>query len=279
MTIIDYAKWDRQVERLRQSYLSAEPFPSICLDNFLEPEIADRVWSEFPPVESKDWTHYAHVNERKLAQTRRETIPPTPLAVIDELNGPRFIAFLNKLSGIDRLLPDESLAGGGLHQTARGGFLNVHADFTSHPRHSTWARRVNVLIYFNKDWQESFGGHLQLWDGKATKCVRKILPVFNRCAIFSTSRSSFHGLPEPLNCPPGVTRKSIALYYFTEEAGRPLMRPTEYVPKPDDTSLQRILIRADNMALRTFDFAKRRLGVTDQAIGKVLRIFSKGDTG
>jgi hypothetical protein len=52
-----------------------------------------------------------------------------------------------------------------------------------------------------------------------TRAERKILPVFNRCAIFNTTSTSYHGHPTPLACPPDRTRKSIASYYYTN--GRP----------------------------------------------------------
>jgi hypothetical protein len=47
----------------------------------------------------------------------------------------------------------------------------------------------------------------------------KILPIFNRMVIFSTTDFSYHGHPEPLTCPEGWTRKSLALYYYSN--GRP----------------------------------------------------------
>jgi hypothetical protein len=43
----------------------------------------------------------------------------------------------------------------------------------------------------------------------------QIDPIFNRCVIFTTTDTSYHGHPVPLTCPPGVTRKSLALYYYS----------------------------------------------------------------
>ena len=48
-----------------------------------------------------------------------------------------------------------------------------------------------------------------------SECVHKVLPVFNRCVVFTTSDDSWHGHPDPLACPQGMTRKSIATYYYT----------------------------------------------------------------
>ena len=47
------------------------------------------------------------------------------------------------------------------------------------------------------------------------QCITKVLPIFNRMVVFNTTETSFHGHPEPLNCPKDRSRKSLALYYYT----------------------------------------------------------------
>ena len=272
--VIHYEKWEKALEQLRPQYRNAEPFPSIVIDDFLNPDVAREVMEGFPSPTSDHWMHYTHVNERKLAQTKREFIHPAALRVIDELNSPRFIKWLEELSGIKGLVPDEALEGGGLHQTKRGGFLNVHADFTAHPHKKNWARRLNAIIYFNENWKEDYGGQLQLWDKQAKQCVKKVSPIFNRCMIFSTDRDSFHGHPDPLTCPEGMTRKSVALYYFTEEA-KPLSRSTEYVARPEDSSGKKLMVYLDKMVLRGVHFAKQRFGLSDRTLSRLLRFFSR----
>jgi Rps23 Pro-64 3,4-dihydroxylase Tpa1-like proline 4-hydroxylase len=272
--VFDYDRWEAALPELAARYRSAEPFPSIVLEDFLERAALKDALAAFPSLDDPQWTHYVHFNEKKLAQTKRELIPAPALRVIDELNSPRFLAFLSRLTGIDGLLADPSLEGGGLHQIRKGGFLNIHADFTAHPHQRHWARRVNVLVYMNEDWKDEYGGHIQLWSTDAKRCVQKILPVFNRCLIFATDPNSFHGHPEPLTCPEGRSRKSMALYYFTL-ADKPFTRSTEYKPKPDDPASKKALIFLDKMALRAYDFAKRRLGLRNEWIGKLLRVFSK----
>ena len=108
--------------------------------------------------------------------------------------------------------------GGGLHQIERGGYLKIHADFNRHPKFNL-DRRLNLLLYLNENWKEEYGGHLELWNNQMTACVRRISPIFNRCVIFNTTDFSYHGHPEPLTCPEHVTRKSLALYYYSN--GRP----------------------------------------------------------
>ena len=148
-----------------------------------------------------------------------------------QLNGSVFLQFLEQLTGIDGLIPDPYFGGGGLHQIERGGYLKVHADFNWHPK-LRLDRRLNLLLYLNKDWKEAYGGHLELWSRNMTRCVQRILPIFNRCVIFSTTDTSYHGHPDPLRCPPSITRKSLALYYYTNG------RPEQEQSAPHDTLFQ-----------------------------------------
>ena len=134
--------------------------------------------------------------------------------MIAQLNGGAFLNFLENLTGITGLVSDPHLRGGGLHEIRRGGTLGVHADFNLHPRLKLY-RRLNLLIYLNKDWNEAWGGALELWDGQ--RCVRAISPLFNRAVLFDTSNFSYHGHPHALDCPPDRSRKSVALYYYSLE--------------------------------------------------------------
>ncbi len=267
--IFPYGKWEPRMDSLAARYAGADPFPHIVLDDFLNPEVLDRVLQEFPGLNDDQWIHYVHVNERKYGRTKRETFSQITGAVVDELNSPRFVAFLMRLTGIKNLFADFSFEGGGLHQSPRGGYLNIHADFTVHPHHRNWQRRVNVLVYLNKDWPDAYGGHLELWDRQMARCVHKVAPLFNRAVIFNTDADSFHGHPEPLQCPEGMSRKSIALYYFTEEAS-PLVRSTEYRGRPQD-GLKKVGIFADKMALRLYDRVKRLTGINDEWVSRTLR--------
>ncbi len=184
-------------------------------------------------------------------------------------NSERFVHFLEDLSGIDDLFADESLEGGGLHQSPRGGFLNIHADFTVHPKHQDWRRRVNLLLYLNEDWKPAYGGDLELWSTDMKRSPRKVAPVGNRVVVFTTNADSYHGHPDPLTCPPDMARRSLALYYFTKE-DRPLVRSTEYRARPGDGA-RAALIGLDKYVLRAYDWSKRHLGVSDQLIEPILR--------
>lgn len=201
-----------------ETYINSQPFPHIVFDNFLPELILEKVRQEFPQVNAIDWQKFEEKPEKKLASKNELQMGEMTRILLYQLNSSIFLQFLETLTGIDGLIPDPYFEGGGLHQIERGGYLKIHADFNWHSK-LRLDRRLNVIIYLNKNWQEEYGGHLQLWDKSMSSCVKKILPIFNRCVIFNTTDFSYHGHPEPLNCPEGQTRKSLALYYYSN--GRP----------------------------------------------------------
>ena len=214
---------------LRRQYTGADPFPHIVIDGLFDDAILDRVVAEFPAPAEMQWLSFDSATEKKLGYFHeRSSITPFIRGFLDALNGFEMLLFLEALTGMEGLIPDPYFGGGGLHQIEPGGFLKVHADFNVHPKLKL-DRRANVLIYLNRDWREEWGGDLELWNESMTECRRKVSPLFNRTVIFSTTDTSYHGHPEPLRCPEGVTRKSASLYYYT--AGRPEAERSE----PHDT--------------------------------------------
>ncbi len=214
----DAAQLNPMAERLNQSYVSASPFPHVVIDDFLPQSVADRVLADFPNPNDLAWQRFKSGTESKLASNLDAHMKPMTRHLLAQFNSAAMCGFLEKLTAIEGMIPDPHFMGGGLHQILPGGFLKMHADFNWHKR-LRLDRRINLLLYFNKDWEDSYGGHLELWDETMDHCVKRVLPVFNRCVIFSTTSTSFHGHPDPLTCPEGRTRKSMALYYYTH--GRP----------------------------------------------------------
>jgi len=266
--VLDIGRLEGKIESLRARYQSAQPYPHIVFDDFLEPGAVETALAEFPPLDPDGWTNYLHVNERKFSNTDPTTWGPTLRLILEELNSPRFVQFVGALMGVDNLIADPGLEGGGLHQSTKGGFLNIHADYTVHPHNRTWQRRANLLLYLNEDWRPEYGGDLELWSADMKQCVEKVRPVSNRVLIFTTDATSFHGHPEPMTCPEGVARRSLALYYFSIEKD-PLVRSTEYRPRPGDGA-RAIPIFVDTQMLRAYDWAKRRLGISDETASKIL---------
>lgn len=215
-------------EELAPAYQANKPFPHIYFDNFLPPAIADLALATFPDPEKIDWIRHRGVDQhRKLAFDQAEFLPSPLRDILFFLNSRPMLQFLETLTGIPEIFGDPYYNGGGLHQTKSGGSLEVHADYSYHPKLKV-DRRINVLVYLNKDWKEEYGGHFELWNRDLTRAEVKLLPLFNRCAIFSTTSYSYHGQPTPLTCPPDRTRKSIATYYFSN--GRPADDETTHHP-------------------------------------------------
>jgi len=200
-------------------YVNAKPFPSGHFKNFFNPEMLNEILEEFPDLKKKEQLKYKNPNENKLASKGEHSFGPKLRAFMHFLNSQPFLEFLQELTNVEEtLLPDPYFEGGGCHESVAGGFLKVHADFNKN-RRSGLDRRLNVLVYLNKEWEDSYGGHFELWNKEMTKCESKVRPDFNTLALFSTTDFSYHGLPDPITCPPDRSRKSLALYYYSN--GRP----------------------------------------------------------
>lgn len=270
--VINQQKLDDKIAELTQKYKSALPFPNTYIDDFLTPESVNQLLSEFPKVSDKVWTHYIHYNERKHGLTKWAFLPNSVKELITEMSQPPFIEWLEKLTGISGIFADPEMEGSGLHQTLSGGFLNIHADFTVHPLHNNWRRRVNVLVYLNEDWKPEWGGDLELWDDKMQNCVQRVSPLLNRVAIFSTGKKTYHGYPNPITPPNGHARKSIAMYFYTKdddfEKGS-----TNYRARPDD-GYKKSLIWADSKMISIYSRIKGVLGFNDDFVSSILRMFN-----
>ena len=226
--LFDYDKLMAYAEANCEAYKSNQPFPHIVIDDFICEELVDNLLAGIPEPDPARQTRnnsaWANKQDTIPAQTGkvglREERDFSPLVrhLLWEMNSPSFISFVEKLTGIANLLPDPKMLGAGTHQTLPGGLLRVHADFNIH-RIYMLDRRLNIILYMNKDWKEEYGGHLELWDKEVTTCVNRVLPIAGRCVIFSTGSDTWHGHPQPLTCPEGRCRQSIALYYYTN--GRP----------------------------------------------------------
>lgn len=202
----------------RRAHESAAPFPHTVIDDFLPPALLERVLGEFPSPRTEGWERYDDPLQKKLGSRDEEKIGATTRMLLHELNSAPFIQFLEELTGIEGLVPDPWYEGGGLHQIERGGMLKVHVDFNKHTLLKL-DRRINVLLYLNKDWDESWGGHLELWDLEMKEAKKRIAPLFNRMVVFNTTDFANHGHPDPLQCPDSRQRRSLALYYYSN--GRP----------------------------------------------------------
>jgi hypothetical protein len=209
-------RYDR--DELRERFRSARPFGHIVFDDFLEPAAAEQVAGSYPDFATAlgMGVSFRGVSEhRKVQVTDSSRFAPPVRQLNEALASPRFLADLSYITGIPDLLADPQLSGGGMHLTGPGGRLDVHVDFNLHEQ-SQLHRRLNILLYLNPVWQEDWGGQIELWDPEVRHCGLRLAPRLNRCLVFETTPTSYHGV-RPISAPPGVTRKSFAAYYYTQQ--------------------------------------------------------------
>jgi Rps23 Pro-64 3,4-dihydroxylase Tpa1-like proline 4-hydroxylase len=206
-------------EALREQARAAKPVRNFCIDNFLDESFADSVMAAYPTFAeaTKVGMTFDAVNEKLKVQVTDSSKFAEPIAELNRtLSSPEFLDLLSYVFDMPNLLADELLVGGGIHQTGSRGHLDVHVDFnyiTERELH----RRLNILIYFNKDWKPEYGGNIELWDADVKVCHQSFSPIFNRCVVFETNEISYHGVTA-VKCPPDRARKSFAAYYYTKEA-------------------------------------------------------------
>ncbi len=198
---------------LNDRYVNAEPFPHIILDDFIDMALLRALLAEWPAKGQS--VAYDRAQER-LKYEWQPIHLRTPLLrdFLAEMVSEPMLRFLEKLTGINKLIADPYFIGGGLHETRSGGHLGVHADFNIHKQMNV-LRRINLLIYLNDDWDPAWNGNLELWSKDMSHCVTSAAPDMGRAVIFNTDLESFHGVPVPIACPPDRARRSIALYYYT----------------------------------------------------------------
>ena len=201
------------VEDYKDLYNEAYPYAHAVFDNVFDEEVLREIVSEFE-ISADKWKYYETKYEKKLQMSADKEFGTVTRCFLHALNSSPFLNFLEEMTGIAGLIPDMSYAGGGLHSIPKGGKLGVHVDFNYHKQLNVF-RRLNVILYLNENWKEEYGGAFEMWNADRTACKKQVYPLFNRMVIFNTTSSSYHGHPIPLECPDNVTRKSLALYYYT----------------------------------------------------------------
>lgn len=207
-------------QQYAESFKNAKPFRHTYIDNFLPDDIANMLADEYPGPRDIPWERGGDretiQTSQKLGHSREENFPPLIRHMMHEFNSSTFIRFMTTLTGQAGLIVDPHYRGCGLHSTGRGGKLMIHADKSRHPNKKV-DQIFNMIYFLNRDWQEDWGGHLELWDTSLTKCEVRIAPVFNRAAFFLTGTNTYHGHPHPLQCPEDRRRNSMAVYYYVIE--------------------------------------------------------------
>jgi len=227
------------------------PYQHLHLNDFLPSDFINSVAKDFiiPRNLKKNDVMF---QKTKQAFNILEEFPENIKELVHYLHSEEFINILERKFKLNGLVSDPIMQGGGMHQSGTGGFLKIHSDFI-YLRKRKLKRRINLLLYLNDTWDENWKGALELWDQKMENNFLKIYPKINNCVMFRTDLESNHGFPDPLECPSDIFRKSLAIYYYTEDKGlfkfrkyyfaRWKKRPNQSEPKfGDNQSLLRKII-------------------------------------
>ncbi len=201
------------------------PYGHCTTENFLPEEIIKSISSSFKFPDQIDSTSDVLFQKTKKALNEYNLFPPEIKKIIDYLNSKSFISVLEDKFKIKNLIADPSLFGGGMHESRNGGYLKIHSDFI-YIRKKKLKRMLNLLLYLNDNWDEKWGGAIELWDQKMKSNFVKVPPKINHAVIFRTDTESNHGFPDPIDCPKTIGRKSLALYYYINDNS--LFKRTKY---------------------------------------------------
>lgn len=241
---------------LREKFLSALPFQHVVIDNFLEESLAKEIANVFPSHDDSVWTvSYDNPVEKKKACSHWDKFPAPIYSTLYYLCSSEFVSIISGITNNSNIVCDYGLHGGGMHSHNIGGKLNIHKDYSIHPK-VQYMRNYNLILYMTPDWKESWGGGLEFWShdektNQPKECVTKISNVFNRAVIFNTTQNSWHGLPQELKCPADQARRSLAIYYLSEIKSEAEQRKRAlYAPYGDQKNDMSVI-----------DFCKKRSGL------------------
>jgi hypothetical protein len=242
---LGFGNWIEHGTDLVAAFRSARPFPHVVIDSFLDPALARALVDEFPAIDEMPKSRdYVFSDKRELSSVERS---PSGARFAALMTGPAFRAVVEQLTGETGLFVDPAFHGGGYHQGSDGSFLDLHTDFNVHPLHPSWLRTLNVLLYLNDDWHESYGGHLLIRSSPVEEPVT-IAPLMNRAVIMETSDRTYHGYRR-MSLPPGVSRRSVAAYVYGTTEQAVVTRTTSWVPESAGAS-KRLLARYYNRLAR-----------------------------
>ena len=258
-------------KNLKKIYSKNKPFKYIVIDDFLTKNVANEFEKSFKI--NSEWTNYSLVNNfKKFGLKKRNLFRNDCNRTLEDIASKRFIKILSFITNKKGLFLDKSLDGGGFHQVLNRGYLNIHVDFTSHYKNHDWKRVLNLLIYFNRNWKKKYNGYLQFYDSKGKEKKVSIMPKYNRCVIFNTNETSFHGHPESLNLPKNKSRNSFAVYFYIKQKNIIKPKATYYKSMKTNNILFNLMVNLENSLLRLYLILKGKKILNDDVITKVLNL-------
>jgi len=228
-----------QLSLLRPKFENARPFKHLVIEDFFRTDVAEALCHDFPVFDPMRALNEFGKVGNKAVNEHIETLSSSYAAVADYLKSAAFLNLMSDLTGIPDLLPDVNMFGGGTHENRHGQQLDAHVDFNYDPK-TKLHRRLNLLVYLNKEWDESWGGSIELHSNPRKpdeNTIASFTPDFNRAVIFETNEYSWHGFPR-INLPADkrhLSRKSLSVYLYSKSRPQHEVVPehgTFYVQRP-----------------------------------------------
>lgn len=239
--MIPMERLEAEEAAIAERYRSAKPYPHVVIDGFFDTEVLDRIEASFPRRTNPEWISYDTSNEVKSTSRGILGLDPFAQTFFWQGTSPRFLAWLERVTGVPQLATDPTFHGGGLHESRRGGWLNMHVDWTQHP-HLPLVRQLNMIVYLNRDWDVAWGGALELQHATTGDGGAKVAPLFNRAVIFPTTSETLHGFPDPIACPPDRARRSASWFYWSpDQEAIQQGAPITFLPGTRQTRLRSFL--------------------------------------
>lgn len=200
--------------RQREILKKAEPFEHLTFKGLFNERLLELVHDEFDLAADMPWKKHVTDYEDTRRSMPGATLGPAAQLFFWLVNSAKVTQFLSTVTGVDELIPDPNLLGGGMHETRNGGHFSIHRDFEAHFTNGLNNAMV-FITYLNKEWLPSYEGLLELWDDRQQQCVKKVSPDFGVSLLMCHGPRSYHGYTAPLRMPEGRTRRSVATYYYT----------------------------------------------------------------
>jgi Rps23 Pro-64 3,4-dihydroxylase Tpa1-like proline 4-hydroxylase len=249
----------QSIQELKNQFDKAEPYRHIVIENFLNDGFAETIHENFPTLDQLS-KHYKGLNEQKSEGSNFGNFHPAFAQLKDALNTKEFRQVVEQITGLKNIYSTDDNLGSGIHQGKNGSYLDIHIDFNIHHVRNIH-RRLNLLIFLNKNWKDEYGGKLELWNADVTECGQAYTPAFNRCVIFETSDISYHGYSK-ITVPENVTRKSFFCYYYTDVQDKNISyHDTIFKARPSEGAVKKIKTDVKEMLKNNIKRTLKKLGI------------------